>query len=61
MEVNELTNEEYINKVAAVLRQEDVEYQMQLQILETVSELLEYYSIDFVKELLPSLFQYQVT
>lgn len=47
---------EYLRQVSVVLKRENVEFQLQLEILETIDELLDHYSIDFVKELLPSLF-----
>lgn len=52
----DLTKKEYVQQIAALLQREKVELQLQLEILETISELLDHYSIDFVKEVIPSLF-----
>ncbi|MGM0110141.1 hypothetical protein IGI52_000437 [Enterococcus sp. DIV0187] len=51
-----MTNEEYIIHITKVLSKENIEPHLQVQILETITELLEYYSVDFVRELLPTLF-----
>lgn len=52
-----LTNEEYLNQVDKILKQEKIEAHLKLQILETVTELLKHYSVDFVSGLLTSLFK----
>lgn len=52
-----MTNEEYLNQVGKILKQEKIDTHLKLQILETVTELLEHYSVDFVSGLLTSLFK----
>lgn len=52
-----MTNEEYLDQIQKILEQEKITKRLQQQILETVRELLDYYSIEFVRELLPSLFK----
>ncbi|MBO0455067.1 hypothetical protein [Candidatus Enterococcus murrayae] len=52
-----MTKEEYLNQIVGILRQEKIEYALQQQIIETVTELLEQYNVEFVSELLPSLFK----
>ncbi|MFQ7233457.1 MAG: hypothetical protein ACLRPU_01185 [Enterococcus hulanensis] len=52
-----MTKEEYLEQVETILMKENVKPHLKAQILETVIELLEYYSVDFVRELLPSLFK----
>ncbi|WP_171004983.1 hypothetical protein [Enterococcus hulanensis] len=52
-----MTKEEYLKQVNALLEKENVKPHLKLQIVDTVIELLEYYSVEFVRELLPSLFK----
>lgn len=52
-----MTKEEYIQQIAVILKREKVELQLQFEILETIDELLDYYSVDFANEVLPSLFR----
>ncbi|MCB6916191.1 hypothetical protein LIZ91_06285 [Enterococcus avium] len=52
-----MTNEDYLKQVKILLDKENVKPHLKVQILETVIELLEHYSVDFVRELLPSLFR----
>lgn len=52
-----VSKEEYIERLAACLREEKIELHLQQQIVETVEELLKYYDIEYVEKLLPSLFE----
>ncbi|WP_429958097.1 hypothetical protein [Enterococcus sp. AZ196] len=52
-----MTKKEYLTHVKDLLEREKIKPFLQLQIMETVAELLDYYSVDFVRELLPSLFR----
>ncbi|MGG5368441.1 hypothetical protein [Enterococcus sp. AZ196] len=52
-----MTKKEYLTHVKDLLEKEKIKPSLQLQIMETVTELLDYYSVDFVRELLPSLFK----
>lgn len=52
-----LTKKEYLTHVKDLLEKEKIKPSLQLQIMETVTELLDYYSVEFVRELLPSLFK----
>lgn len=52
-----MTNEEYLTQVEKILIQEEIEDHLQNQILETVRELLDHYSVEFVRDLLPTLFE----
>lgn len=52
-----MTKKEYLTQVKDLLKKEEIKPSLQLQIMETVTELLNYYSVEFVRELLPSLFQ----
>lgn len=52
-----MIKEEYIDHVAKILKKEGLTSSLQLQILETVTELMDYYSVEFVQDLLPTLFQ----
>ncbi|MDT2640851.1 hypothetical protein P7D31_12100 [Enterococcus dongliensis] len=52
-----LEKEKYIEAVGQLLIQENIEPHLTLQILETVRELLDYYSVDFVSDFLPTLFK----
>lgn len=52
-----MTKEEYMKEVKGILEKENVKPHLRVQILETVIELLDYYSVESVRELLPSLFQ----
>lgn len=52
-----MAKEDYLHQVTLLLEKEGIELSMQLQILETVDELLDYYSVEFVQTLLPTFFQ----
>ncbi len=52
-----MTKNDYVDHVRSLLEKENIEPRLKMQILETVTELLEYYSVDFVLELLPTLFK----
>lgn len=52
-----MTNEDYLKQVKSLLEKENVKPHLKIQILETVEELLKYYSVDFICELLPTLFK----
>lgn len=51
-----MTREDYLHHVSLLLGNEGIELQLQLKILETIDELLGYYSVEFVQDLLPTLF-----
>ncbi|HFE9852874.1 hypothetical protein [Enterococcus faecalis] len=50
-----MTNIEYLNYIAKKLTAEELEPYVKWQIIRTIEELLEYYSVEFIQELLPSL------
>lgn len=52
-----MTNEEYLNHVAQMLTAKDIEPHIKFQIINTIEELLNYYSVEFVQDLLPTLLQ----
>jgi hypothetical protein len=54
-----MSKEEYLQHVSCLLKQEQIEPHLQLQILDTVRELLTFYSVEFVRELLPTFFHQQ--
>lgn len=53
--MTKVTEDEYLAHIAEILKQENVEPHVQRQLLDAVSELLKYYSLEYVRELLPSL------
>lgn len=50
-----MTKEELMIFIMKSLHQENVEPHLQKEIISTVGELLNYYSVEYVQELLPSL------
>lgn len=52
-----VSKDEYMERLAACLREEKIEPHVHRQIVETVEELLKYYDIEYVEKLLPSLFE----
>ncbi|MDT2449884.1 hypothetical protein [Enterococcus avium] len=50
-----LTNEEYLNYVVQMLTTTGIEPHVKFQIIGTIEELLNYYSVEFVQDLLPTL------
>lgn len=50
-----MTKEEMIVFFMKFLHQENIEPHLQKEILNNVAELLKYYSVEYVQELLPSL------
>ena len=52
-----MAKEDYLHQIMLLLKKEGIRLSLQVQILETVDELLDYYTVEFVQTLLPTLFQ----
>ncbi len=50
-----MTKQEYIELIEKKLTEREIEPHLKAQLIETISELLNHYSVCFVQELLPSL------
>lgn len=50
-----MTEQEYIELIEKKLTEREIEPYLKVQLIETISELLNHYSVSFVQELLPSL------
>lgn len=52
-----MEKEKYLEDIGLLLEQENIEPYLQQQIIETVRELLDYYSAEFVSDFLSTLFK----